>query len=199
MVERLSQFKPQSVLFRPEYASVVKPITCQLLMCKIGLVFFLPLYGVRCVVPQVRSKLSSWFPSPLVSTARHDRRTYFSVRPRTLLPAPSMCDVSYFLSPWIGRRSDGAEAMAEVVGPFRRRKQTSAGDLLLDSMETLGFIAPASFVKGGGPTYCDTQGPTSSIDHFLVVRSNECLWCRSLFSSVGAARQHTREAYVMGH
>ena len=32
-----------------------------------------------------------------------------------------------------------------------------------------------------------------------VVRSNECLWCRSLFSSVGAARQHVREAYEMGH
>ena len=32
-----------------------------------------------------------------------------------------------------------------------------------------------------------------------VVRSNECLWCRSRFSSVGAARQHLREAYEMGH
>ena len=32
-----------------------------------------------------------------------------------------------------------------------------------------------------------------------VVGSNECLWCRSLFSSVGAARQHLREAYEMGH
>ena len=29
-------------------------------------------------------------------------------------------------------------------------------------------------------------------------RSNECLWCRSLFSSVGAARQRMREAYEMG-
>ena len=33
----------------------------------------------------------------------------------------------------------------------------------------------------------------------VVVRSNECLWCRSLFSSVGAALQHVREAYEVGH
>ena len=32
-----------------------------------------------------------------------------------------------------------------------------------------------------------------------VVRSNEHLWCRSLFSSVGSARQHMRAAYEMGH
>ena len=32
-----------------------------------------------------------------------------------------------------------------------------------------------------------------------VVRSNECLWCRSLFSSVGVARQRVREAHEMGH
>ena len=46
---------------------------------------------------------------------------------------------------WIGRRSDGTEAMAEVVGPFHQGKQTSAGDLFLDSMETLVFMGPASF------------------------------------------------------
>ena len=33
----------------------------------------------------------------------------------------------------------------------------------------------------------------------VVVRSNECLWCRSQFSSVGAARQRMREADEMGH
>ena len=32
-----------------------------------------------------------------------------------------------------------------------------------------------------------------------VVRSNECLWCRSLFASVGPARQRMREADEMGH
>ena len=35
--------------------------------------------------------------------------------------------------------------------------------------------------------------------HLAVVLPNECLWCRSLFSSVGAARQQMREAYEMGH
>ena len=69
---------------------------------------------------------------------------------------------------WIGRTSDGTEAIAEVVGPFHRGKQTSAGDLLLDSIGTFGFMVPASFVKEGGPTYCGTQGSTSSTDHFLI-------------------------------
>ena len=76
---------------------------------------------------------------------------------------------------WIGRRSDGREAMAEVVGPFHRGKQTSAGDLLLDSMETLGFVVPASFVTGGGPTHCGTQGSTSSTDHFQVPKEAKIL------------------------
>ena len=79
---------------------------------------------------------------------------------------------------WIGRRSDGTEAVAEVVGPFHRGKQTSAGDLLLDSMETLGFMAPASSVKEGGPTYCGTQGSTNSIDHFLLPKEAKRLWAK---------------------
>ena len=58
--------------------------------------------------------------------------------------------------------------MAEVVGPFHRGKQTSTGDLLLDSMETWEFMAPASFVKEGEPAHGGTQGSTSSIDHFLI-------------------------------
>ena len=32
----------------------------------------------------------------------------------------------------------------------------------------LGLMALASFVKEGGPTYCGTQGSTSSSEHFLI-------------------------------
>ena len=58
------------------------------------------------------------------------------------------------------------EAVEGVVGPLHRVEQTSSGDLLLDSMETLGFMAPASFVKGGGPLAqrLATQGHHSSGD-----------------------------------
>ena len=73
---------------------------------------------------------------------------------------------------WIGRRLDGTEAMAEVVGNFQRGKRTRAGDLSLDSVETLGSMALASFV-GGGPAYCGTQGSTSSIDDFLSTKGSE--------------------------
>ena len=53
---------------------------------------------------------------------------------------------------WIGRRVGGAGALEEVVGPFRRGKQSAAGASRPDSKGAWGFMAPTSFVKGGGPT-----------------------------------------------
>ena len=47
--------------------------------------------------------------------------------------------------------------------------------------------------------FSSLSGGHGSSGALLAVRSNECLWCRSLFSSVGAARQHMRGAYEMGH
>ena len=65
---------------------------------------------------------------------------------------------------WIGRRVDGAEALEEVVGSLHRSNHSAAGDVLLDSMESMGFMAPASFVKQGGRTNCGLQGSSRSID-----------------------------------
>ena len=67
--------------------------------------------------------------------------------------------------------------------PLHRGKESTAGDSLLDSMEAMGFMAPASFVKEGRPTCCGLQGSTRSIDHFLtpketrrIVRNLEVCW-----------------------
>ena len=51
----------------------------------------------------------------------------------------------------------------EVVGPFHRGLQSAAGDLLLDSVEAMCFMAPASIVKEGG-----LARSMSSIDYFLI-------------------------------
>ena len=62
---------------------------------------------------------------------------------------------------WIGRTSDGTEAMAEVVGPFHRGKQTSGRYLLLAWRLWSSWLLPLS-AKEGGPTYCGTQGSTAA-------------------------------------
>ena len=55
-------------------------------------------------------------------------------------------------------------------------------------METLGFMAPASFVKEGGPSYCGTQGATSSIDQLPGTKgSAEAAWQGESASVAGAS------------
>ena len=60
----------------------------------------------------------------------------------------------------IGSRVDGTVALEEVVGPFQHGIQSAAGDIMLNSTEAMGFMAPASFVKGGGPPHCGLRSKT---------------------------------------
>ena len=52
----------------------------------------------------------------------------------------------------------------------QRRERESERESLRETFRVYFQNAPvcASFTKEGGPTYCGTQGSTSSIDHFLI-------------------------------